>query len=79
MSEFVISIKKDGDIFHSLEKIPFDLNPKKDIVKQVEEKVSDLLCDSGSDLQVSDIAWKVYRNDGGHYAFVSRSENWVGD
>lgn len=79
MIQFVISIKKNEGILNSFEKISFDLNPQKDIVKQAEEKVAALLLEASSGLQVADVAWKVYRYDGKRYFFVSCSENWVGE
>jgi len=79
MKQYTITIKKNGFVINELDKVPFDLNPSRNIVQQTEEKVADLLCGEGYDLRVADVAWKVYRYDGKRYVFVSRSENWVGD
>jgi phage terminase small subunit len=80
MKQFVISIQKEGSILNQWEKIPFDLNPSRNIAQQAEKKVMLLLAEADSNhVQMDDVAWKVYRQDGRKYSFVSRSENWVGE
>jgi hypothetical protein len=62
MREFYITIRNDGSILENFEKIPFDLDPSRDIVRQAEGTVEALLDSFWMGIGDKDkISWKVFQ------------------
>jgi hypothetical protein len=78
MRKFYISIRRNGKIFGSLEKIPFDLDPSANIVWQAEQKAA-LILDMNSVPETGrgEFSWKVFSHDGYKFMAVTLSKNWL--
>ena len=78
MREFFITIKNDGNVLENFEKIPFDLDPSADIVRQADETVLGLLDSFWMEVGDKDnISWKVFQFKENKYRMVTKSRNWI--
>ena len=78
MREFFITIKNDGNVLENFDKIAFDLDPSKNIVKQADETVLALLDSFWMEVgDKNNISWKVFRKKENKFMMVTISKNWV--